>query len=136
MDVSSACSEGGAFPDQTSLKANIQDNRSMVKPVGEISKSFGNNRNAKTVWSIRSNGLETWQGTLWVNLVIPKDDNSTIDIPLAAVPLRTEFNTFLGLSESQINRLAAGIAIFGLLLIVLRILIFKKEPAAQNNGVR
>ena len=122
LNADSSCSGTDSIPQGSTLNARIQDNSRSIIPQGEVVRFFTAAGKNNTAWSIMSSNGAEWQGTLWINLVISNDVNPPIPVLLAAVPLRTIFDTFLGLTESQMLWVCIGLVLLGGFLVLSRYL--------------
>jgi hypothetical protein len=112
------CPGSISLPRGSAIKVNLQNDARLVIPMGEITKVLDPGKQTEIAWAIQSKNAKPWHGTVWVMIVFSENLNPSIQILLAAVPLATQFNTFLGLSESQLLWTVSGIAILGLLFLI------------------
>jgi hypothetical protein len=127
LTAESNCSGRVTLPQGPTLNVRIQDSGRSIKPQGEIIRYFYPAMKNNTAWSIMSTSGAAWQGTLWISLVISEHVDPPISILLASVPLNTIFNTFLGLTESQIVWVCTCLVLLGGLLILSRFFFTRKK---------
>jgi hypothetical protein len=135
LEASSTCKSHSGLPEGTVLKADLQDDYRLVVPRGEITAAFGTGRSGKTFWSIQSINDRSWHGTLWVRIVFAGNIDPPMPILLAAIPLSTQFDAFMGLSESQVIWTSSGITILGLAFVAGGYIKHKRmKPSAKSPG--